>query len=256
MSRVCKRYTAASRSLHASLFAAAFSMAALAVSHPAHAESYGPARPRGFTASEEGRLDGPILGFENLFGYSSMVMRTKLEDVTARSAQSTFSFLGGGLGSAYAIPGLSIDGVVGKVVTLGAALRYASTTSEASGVSVSVNQFALAGRVGLLFAGQRVALWPRIGLAHQSVWGSTSGDEAEAQPPSNDNAYTATAFSLEIPLMVRSNWFGVAVGPAFYIPLSGSTEVSRISQSGQVEKEHVDVFVSSVGFVVSGYVFL
>lgn len=244
------------RSLRVGTLVAAMGILSLTVCSPAYAESYGPPRPRGFAASEKGQLDGPILGFENLFGYSSTVMRTKLEDVTARSAQSTFSFLGGGLGSAYALPGLSIDGVVGKVVTLGAALRYASTTSEVSGVSVSVNQFALAGRVGLLFAGERVALWPRIGLAHQSVWGSTAGEDAEAEAPSNDNAYTATAFSLEIPLLVRGTWFGVAVGPAFYVPLSGSTEVSRISQSGQVEKEHVDIFVSSVGLVVSGYVFL
>lgn len=237
-------------------FVAALGLACFVGGADARAESYGPPRPRGYTSDERKQPNGPILGFENLFGYSSTVMRTKLEDVTARSAQSTFSFLGGGLGSAYTIPGLSIDGLVGKVVTLGAALRYSSTTSEVSGLSVSVNQFALAGRVGLLLGGPRVALWPRIGLAHQSVWGSTDGSEDDMGVPANENGHTATAFSLEVPLMVRGDWLGIAAGPAFYVPLSGSTEVDTLSPAGQVEKDHVDIFVSSVGLVVSAYVFL
>ncbi len=222
----------------------------------ADAEGYGPPRPRGDAPTESDRTTGPIVGIENLFGYASTVRRTSLEAGTVRTEQSTFSFLGGGLGSSYAIPGLSIDGVFGRGVTLGGSLRYVSSTTKVSGLSVSVDQFALAGRVGYLSKGRPVAVWPRVGLAYQSVWGSTDSGSEDAESAAVNDVYSSTALSLELPIVFRGTGFGIAFGPALYVPLSGSAEVTNAAQSGQPEKREVDTAVSSLALVVSGYLML
>lgn len=227
-------------------------VAVLSSSSLALAQSYGPAQPRGFKASDDGRVRGPILGAGNLFGYSSSTTEVALEGEDLRSETSQVSFLGGGLGNPYALPGLSLDAVLGRGFTVGGALRYASTTGKTADVSVSSSQFALAVRLGGFFGGQRLAIWPRLGLVYQSAGGSAF----DLGGVGKEGGFSSSALSLELPVVFRGRVVGMGIGPALFLSLGGDTTVPDLtSTASSGARTEASTALGAVGVAASLYVF-
>src|SRR5690606_639148 len=151
-----------------------------------------------------------LLGFENLFGYSSVTTTTKLEELTETSVDSSqFSLLGEGLGNPFARPRLSLDGVFGKRFTVGGAIGYfsgASTPTDDDAVGNDSSGYSLTLRLGVLTGSSKLIVWPRVGLASSSRSSTTSGSATDTLSESS----SASALTIEVPLLLRMNAFALA----------------------------------------------
>jgi hypothetical protein len=132
----------------------------------------------------------------------------------------------------YNVPRFGLDGVIGPGVTIGgAAWLYTDlsatngTTPANGGSSTSSDQpkytsWGIAPRVGYIpFLGDAVSFWARAGFEYNSVSSSTVTSNG-----TGGNSVTQLALDVDALLVITPcNHFGITIGPAAAIPLTGSS---------------------------------
>lgn len=210
---------------------------------------------------EDGQL---ILSGERLFGFSYSTTTTESSGTKATESTTALSLMwpGPSLGpTPYEIARAAFDVVVGSGVTLGGSIGFAtfsgSTKTEAGGQSQTrddptLTLFALAPRVGyVLPLSDTFAFWPRVGITYYSIRAST---ELTAAGVTSTTKTTTDGVGLDLePAFVYTpvSHFGILIGPAADIALSGKQSVEVSSRPSNVPdtKEKFNSFGVHLGLL-------
>ncbi len=148
-------------------------------------------RPREPTVAERGAF---VVTFERLVGYSIESVSRQFESERANRHFGVGALLG---------PRIGFHGVVPGGLSLGASLGTLAILDEGR---TRISATVVAPRVGWLFMGDVVGVWPRLGLTWLLVQGARD---------------IATSAAAEVPLVVRLGpHAGLLAGPSAEVPTS------------------------------------
>jgi hypothetical protein len=180
-----------------------------------------------------------VIAVDRVFG---LFLATGTRSATQGSAEedvseTTVNVLGGSPSSSYnpfAVPLLSVSGIVGSGITVGGGIGYASDSRKQGAtipVNVDMSTFAAAPRVGFVVDLGRVAsLWLRGGLTYSAQKYVTSfgcGSPPTYADVTCTSTQTIKALDLSFdPVFVLSPvaHLGFLIGPTADVALSGSDE--------------------------------
>jgi len=137
-------------------------------------------------------------------------------------------------------PRLAVDLELASHLTVGASVFFAyGKFTEQDGDGASSTAFGLAPRVGYwLGLGDRLALWPRVGVSFANAASSPIRAGSSAVTTTSTTSYTTLSLNLEpTAAFMLASQFGITAGVAIDVPLVGDVTTTTTVVSGSARTE-------------------